>query len=419
MRVLWFTNVPLPGAQNALGKQVPVVGGQINALAQALIKTGQVTILAVTFVAAGKNAHLFAENMHHLHIGIPAESWGHEAWFMPSEKTRRKCRRILASFQPDLVHIHGTEYTYGLLLADREITCPTVVSLQGLMGAYSRPMSHGLSPRELWKSHELMEFMRGTGIYHVQSDFARRAMLERRILSSPATFVGRTRYDRACLHAVNPYAPYYHCDDIMRASFYSMNRDPGAVAPRTIFSPVTWDPRKGFHCLLKAVGILRNEFPDIKVRVPVDKPKRSWSASGYSSYVSDLISKLNLTHNVAFLGNLPGEQMASELAQAELFAFATFADNSPSTIVEAMLMGTPIVVSLVGGIPSMVTDEETALCFPAGDEIVMAECIRRLFRDPQMAAQMAQRAQALARQRHDPAKITQTMLDIYHKALKS
>ncbi len=98
-----------------------------------------------------------------------------------------------------------------------------------------------------------------------------------------------------------------------------------------------------------------------------------------------MIQCLKLTDNVTFLGNLSGEEMAREMAQAEIFAFATFADNSPSTIVEAMLVGTPMVVSLVGGIPSMVTDEETALCFPAGDEIVMAECIRRLFQDPKLA----------------------------------
>ncbi len=124
MKVLWFTNVPLPGAQNALGKKVPVVGGFMDALSQSLIKSGQVMILAVTFVMASEDADIFAEGIQHIHIGIPAETFGQEIWFMPSEDTRRKCRKILASFQPDLVHIHGTEYTYGLLLADGEILVP-------------------------------------------------------------------------------------------------------------------------------------------------------------------------------------------------------------------------------------------------------------------------------------------------------
>ncbi len=58
-------------------------------------------------------------------------------------------------------------------------------------------------------------------------------------------------------------------------------------------------------------------------------------------------------------------------------------------------MGTPVVAALVGGVPSMVRDGETALCFPTGDEIVMAECLRMLFAIPHWPSSWQRRVERL------------------------
>ena len=108
--------------------------------------------------------------------------------------------------------------------------------------------------------------------------------------------------------------------------------------------------------------------------------------------------------------------MAEELARAQVFALPSFGENSPNSLAEAMLVGTPVVAAFVGGVPSMVRDEETALCFPVGDEIVMAECLRKALSEEALAAQLAQNAQRVARQRHDPKSVAQRMLEIYTMA---
>ncbi len=285
----------------------------MDGLSKALVRSGQVELLAITFIPGKEDVRLFADGIHHYHLAIPPKEFARELWFQPSKTTRRKCGELLASFQPDLVHIHGTEYSYGLLFADGEIPYPTIISLQGPIGAYSRPLSHGLSIIELLKSHTFLEWIRMKGIFYIIRVYNSRIKIERRILSSPAVFAGRTRFDEACLRAVNPNATYYHCDRILRTPFYSIERNPDRVAPHTIFSPVSWDSRKGFHCLLKAIGLLRDEFPDLKVRVPLAKPNYSWRDSGYCKYICRLIRKLKLDDCLTFLGELSAEAMAQEL----------------------------------------------------------------------------------------------------------
>lgn len=89
---------------------------------------------------------------------------------------------------------------------------------------------------------------------------------------------------------------------------------------------------------------------------------------------------------------------------------------SPNSLAEAMLVGVPIVAHYAEGIPSMVRHQEKALCFPVGDEIVTAECIRGAFCDETLAARLASRSQNVARQRHDPKSVAHRMLEIYAMA---
>jgi hypothetical protein len=78
MRVLWFTNVPLPGAQVALGKKASSVGGWLDGLSQALVRLGDVEIFAVTFRPADKDIQIFADGIKHFHLSIPPKKFARE-----------------------------------------------------------------------------------------------------------------------------------------------------------------------------------------------------------------------------------------------------------------------------------------------------------------------------------------------------
>jgi glycosyltransferase involved in cell wall biosynthesis len=383
--------------------------------------TGKVELMVVSFVVGRDDQSVSVGGIRHELIGIDRQRFNREFWFYPTEPTRRKCRDLVAAFKPDLVHVHGTEASYGLLVAEGEIQCPTVVSLQGMLGAINRFEYGGLSVWDRLRTCTLRDVFGNHGLVRGSMIAARRAReVERRILCTKAVFVGQTFYDRACLRAVNPQAVYCHCDQVMRRPFYIQSRDSRQVVRESIFvSAGGGYPRKGFHCLLKAAALLREEFPDITVRVTGARPTDSWLGSGYQRYLCRLMRQAHLEDRVTFLGELDTPAMAGVLARSHVFALPSFADNSPNGLAEAMLVGTPVVTAFVGGVPSMVRHEETALCFPVGDEIVMAECLRTMFSDECLAGRLACNAQIVATNRHDPAKIAERMLEIYALAASS
>jgi glycosyltransferase involved in cell wall biosynthesis len=66
----------------------------------------------------------------------------------------------------------------------------------------------------------------------------------------------------------------------------------------------------------------------------------------------------------------------------------------PTTAIEAMASGVPVVASRIGGLPDLVDDEVTGLLVPPGDSEALAASLGRVIRDPALRARLAAGARA-------------------------
>ena len=181
----------------------------------------------------------------------------------------------------------------------------------------------------------------------------------------------------------------------------------------------TWgsSPIRGTHVLLRAIELVRREVPDVELRLARGNFKRSKWFKGYWTYLDGLIKDLGIADSVTFLPGLNEKKMASELSHAHVFVQASLIENSSNTLCEAMLLGIPSIVSFAGGMPSLVKDEESALCFPPGDHRVLAEQLIRMLLDQKLAERIASNAKEVALNRHDPEGIALKTLAIYNKVV--
>ena len=83
----------------------------------------------------------------------------------------------------------------------------------------------------------------------------------------------------------------------------------------------------------------------------------------------------------------------------DVFIHAARADNFPTTILEALACGTPVVATAVGGIPEQIADGETGFLVPQGDAQAMAVRIEQLLRDDDLCQKMGRAAAEMARRR--------------------
>lgn len=92
---------------------------------------------------------------------------------------------------------------------------------------------------------------------------------------------------------------------------------------------------------------------------------------------------------------VPNELIRKELADADLFIFASSCENMPITLLEAMASGVPIASSDRGPMTEVLGD--TAIFFDPEDPVQIANAVCTLLKDPKMAVGAGEMARERAR----------------------
>jgi glycosyltransferase involved in cell wall biosynthesis len=139
----------------------------------------------------------------------------------------------------------------------------------------------------------------------------------------------------------------------------------------------------GVDTILRAFALVRAQWPDASLVVA--------GQGSQAEPLRRLAGELG-DRGVRFVGRVEPERMPELLDSADIMLNASFVDNQPVTLLEAMAAGLPVVTSAVGDIPSLVRDGETGRLVPARDPAAMARAVGDLLARPVAAARIAQRA---------------------------
>jgi glycosyltransferase involved in cell wall biosynthesis len=201
-----------------------------------------------------------------------------------------------------------------------------------------------------------------------------------------------------------PVRLVYHGVDIAR------------VAPRVI---VPGPPRvlsvgrlvekKGHDTLIRAAGILRDEGVAFTLRIAGDGPE--WPR------LQRLVHELDLAGHVTFLGPLNTVEVQSEYSSASVFALACRQlangdrDGLPNVLLEAMVQGLPVVGTTQAGIVEAVEHGRTGLLASPDNPAALADALRLVLTDPQLARRLGASGQASVCERFDDRKLSEAVLN--------
>ncbi len=104
--------------------------------------------------------------------------------------------------------------------------------------------------------------------------------------------------------------------------------------------------------------------------------------------LAHLIAKLNLTNNVQLLGRV--EMAATYLPALDLFILPSRTEALPYAVLEAGAASLPVIASRVGGIPEIITDEQSGLLVTAGNYKDLSLAIEKLLTHKDLAKKYGQ-----------------------------
>ena len=417
MRILWTVNlVPTPVTQKLSIPQT-VLGGWVEAMLAQLCKRDNLQFTVVCKTDAMDAFDLTLDNVRYVSLNYTSSTSLHEL--------EEKCRAILETVKPDLVQIEGTEFlhAFAMLNSAKSYSIPAVISMQGILnGQYDYQC--GLLPMDdMLCSFSLIDFFAAL-ILHLRKTrwYKPRMKPEYDIISLAEYVLGRTTWDRAHVYAINPKARYFACNRVLREPFYRTQWQLQQIERHSLYVGNGYFALKGLHFVIQALPELIREYPDLKLYVAGYEPykdddKRPFFKRGYGSYLKKLIHDLGVEKHIVFTGALSAEQVAEKLAHVNAYVLSSTVENSPNTLGEAMLVGTPCVASYCGGVPDMAVDGEEALFYRSNDPALLAWAVKRIFDDDTLATHLSQNAQRHAQITHDPARNAAALLTAYNTIL--
>lgn len=127
----------------------------------------------------------------------------------------------------------------------------------------------------------------------------------------------------------------------------------GVPFERYLLTLSTLDPRKNLEGLVRAFAIWRQGNPDSDLGLVVVGAKRPT----FDDSLFQLVRNLGLEGKIAIPGYLPDKDLPALFARAELFVFPSLYEGFGLPVLEAMLLGAPVVCSATSSLPEVGGDE--------------------------------------------------------------
>lgn len=333
-------------------------------------------------------------------------------------------KKINATFKPDLVHLHGTEFThgYGWILANGNHN--VVVSLQGLVSVISRYETGGINFRFI-RDMTLRDMLTLNLLSTQNNRLKKSAINEIKLLKSIDHVIGRTEWDKTHVWSHNQDCKYHFCNENLRNPFYLGEKwSPNTCIPHRIFLSQAASSIKGIHKVIEALPLILRKYPDTMVYVAghdftikntfIDKLRYN----KFAKYIDRLMNNLGVREHIHFTGMLNADEMAEQYRKANVFICPSSIENSPNSLGEAQLIGVPVIASYVGGIPDMVTHGLTGLLYRFEEHEMLAQFVCRVFDDDTLAIHLSENGRVAAEKRHDRNTNASRTIEIYNKILQ-
>ncbi|RLK63793.1 glycosyltransferase family 1 protein [Atopobacter sp. AH10] len=411
MKISMLFNIIPEYPANELNIKASPMGGWLMSMAKEIKRLTDFDIHIVCPLAHGKNIMTFND-----------EEFSYV--LIPEKNNKDYWKQYLGSYSPEIIHINGTELSFADPIFEISCNSKIVTSIQGIITEYEKYYYGGLTFKEILNNITFKDIIRRSTIFHRKKLFKKQISSELYKLMHSDIIIGRTEWDYAFVESIGLENKYRECNENLRNIFYSNNKwDINQTISNSIFCSQGAVSYKGIHFLLKALPILKENFPNIKVQIAGhnvikdDTLKDRIMMSGYGNFVRKLIKHNNLENNVVYLGLLSAEEMHEKLIKSRVFVQTSAIENSPNSLGEAMLTGVPIVASYVGGTSKYIKHGENGFLYDYKDYVMLSHYLKIMMTDSDLSLSFSKSGLLLSQNFYNREKNTRTLIDIYENLM--
>ena len=141
-------------------------------------------------------------------------------------------------------------------------------------------------------------------------------------------------------------------------------------------------------------------------------------AESEEELVARLVSESGFDDRFTLLGRVQNQDMPGLYACSHVVVMPSLMEATSLSAMEAMATSKPIVSTDVGGLPFLVRNDENGLLVPPRDAARLAEAIKRVMDEPELAARFGMAGRARVERELDWSAIAESTRSIYRKAIE-
>lgn len=411
MKLLWIVNMLLPDAADYLNVQTGSSGTWMIDISHMLAKQEN-TDLAIACVY-GKTFRKFSEGGITYYC-LPGSGKNMLTYTKQYESVWKD---IYNDFQPDIVHLHGTEYSHGLSFLRILPDVPAVVSIQGLLTRIKDVDFAGVPLKEYIFGRTFRQNTHLNGEIELHFLHRHNARYEQEILRRVQYINGVNTWDISVCQSINPRLKAFRLEYNLRDGFYSSRKwNISSIERHSIFTNPGGTPLKGLHKLIEAVALLKPKYPDIRIYVPgmSDGNGKLAETGAYAKYIGKQIRKHGLSENIVFLGRLNEHEMIERMLCSHAVVIPSAVEGTSMILREAMYLGCPCVASFRGGMADFVSDKHDGFLYDFQEHPYLATRLSELFESDELCIRFSNNAIKKAESAHDREKNADAYRKMYN-----
>jgi len=293
--------------------------------------------------------------------------------------------QFLKDIKPDIVNLVGAENPYYSIAGLDISNLPLILTAQTVYTNPLREKHSGDVDRYRWdlelRIHKKIKYFCCNGLMH-------------------RNLVLRNNPEAMIFHFTFPFKHPQIIDNIAKKYDF-------------VFFAAGVTKKKGVEDTIQALKLVKKEFPEVTLNIVGE------CAVDYLKYLVEMIEELQLKDNIEFTNYFPKQSdMLRHIQQAKYAVLPVKLDVISSTIIEAMILGFPVITYKTTGTPFLNKYGEAVLISEIDDVNSLAKNMLRVVKEPELVDRMLANSKVFIEREYDNKANMDKFVSIYNAVYK-
>jgi glycosyltransferase involved in cell wall biosynthesis len=175
---------------------------------------------------------------------------------------------------------------------------------------------------------------------------------------------------------------------------------------------------KGIDVVLDAMSMVKKQYPNIKLLSGIELTHSGTDIR--KKEISSKIKTYNLSQDIIELGLITNVERVMDAADVVVAPFQNthLVADYPLAVLDSMAVGTPVITTMVGGIPEIINSSENGILINPDDPSALSHEIINLIDNPRERREIGKRAASFVREKFPEKEITEMTKQVYKEVIQ-